>query len=61
MHIFLPIVCTVLYCIEGVVIAVQCTATLSDLLCSPEFTYYYDVNVPIKFCSEAYYFRLEVL
>ena len=29
----------VLYCIEGVVIAAQCTATFSDLLCSPEFWY----------------------
>ena len=29
--------CIVLCCIEGVVIAAQCTATFSDLLCSPEF------------------------
>ena len=28
----------VLYCIDGVVIAVQCTATFSDL-CFPEFGY----------------------
>ena len=26
-----------------------------DLLRSPEFRYYYDVNKPIKFCSEAYF------
>ena len=32
-----------------------------DLLCSPEFRYYQDENMPIKFCSEAYFFRLEVL
>ena len=44
-----------LYCIERVVIAAQCTATFSDLLCSPEFRYY-DVNMPIKFCSEVYFF-----
>ena len=29
-----------LFCIDGVVIAAQCTATFSDLLCSPEFRYY---------------------
>jgi hypothetical protein len=29
----------VLYCIEGMVIPAQCTATFSDLLCSPEFGY----------------------
>ena len=42
--------CIVLYCIEGVVIAAQCTATqpFQDLLCSPEFRYYQDVNMPIK-------------
>ena len=27
----------------------------SDLLCSPEFRYYLEVNMPIKFCSEAYF------
>ena len=27
-------------CFDGVVIAAQCTATFSDLLCSPEFSYY---------------------
>ena len=27
--------CIVLYCIDGVAIAAQCTATFSDLLCSP--------------------------
>ena len=32
--------CIVLYCIDGVVIAAQCTATFSDPLCSPEFRYY---------------------
>ena len=53
--------CIVLYCVEGVVIAAQCTATFSDLLCSPEFRYYKDVNMSIKFCSEAYFFRLEVV
>ena len=31
------ILCIVLYCIEGVVMAAQCTATFSDLLCSAEF------------------------
>ena len=46
----------VLYCIKGVVIAAQCTTTFSDLLCSPEFRYYQDVNTPIKFCSEDYFF-----
>ena len=43
----------VLYCIDGVVIAAQYTANFYDLLCSPEFRYYYDVNTPIKFWSEA--------
>ena len=28
-----------LYCIEGVVIGAQSTATFSDVLCCPEFTY----------------------
>jgi len=32
-----------------------------DLLCSPEFKYFYDVNMLNKFCSEAYFSRLEVL
>ena len=32
--------CIVLYCIEGVVIAAQCTVTFSDLLGSTEFKYY---------------------
>ena len=32
-----------------------------DLLGSPEFGYYYDLNMPIKFCSEAYFLRLEVV
>ena len=32
--------CIVLYCIDGVVIAAQCTATFQDILCSPEFRYY---------------------
>ena len=27
-------------CYDGVVITAQCTATFSDLLCSPEFRYY---------------------
>ena len=27
-------------CIDGVIIAAQCTATFSDLLCSPKFRYY---------------------
>ena len=31
--------CIVFYCIEEVVIAAQCTATFSDLLCSPEIGY----------------------
>ena len=31
-----------------------------DLLCSPKFRYQ-DVNIPIKFCSEAYLLRLKVL
>jgi hypothetical protein len=53
--------CVVLYFIEGVVIAAQCIASFSDILCSPEFRYYLDLNMPIKFCSEAYFFRLEVL
>ena len=43
------------------VITVECTATFSDLWCSPEFGYYKDVNMPIKVCSEAYFFRLEIL
>ena len=30
----------VLYCVVGVVTAARCTATFSDLLCSPEFRYY---------------------
>jgi hypothetical protein len=47
--------CIVLYCIEEVVIAAQRTATFSDLLYSP------DVSMPIKFCSEAYFFGVEVL
>ena len=51
----------ILYCINRVVIAAQCTATFQDLLCFPEFRYYKDVNMPIKFCSEAYFSRLEVL
>ena len=32
-----------------------------DLLCSPEFRYYLDVNMSIKFCSEGYFLRFEVL
>ena len=28
-----------------------------DLLCAPEFRYYLDVNMPIKVCSEAYFFK----
>ena len=50
------------FCIgfDGVVIAAQWSATFSHLLCSPKFGYY-DVNMPVKFCSEAYFFRLEVL
>ena len=28
-----------------------------DLLCSPEFRYNLDVNMLIKFCSEAYFFQ----
>ena len=52
---FLPIV---LYCIDGVVIAAQCTATFLRSIVHPEFRY---VNMPIKFCSQAYFFRLEVL
>ena len=32
-----------------------------DLLCSLEFRYYEDVNMPITFCSDANFFRLEVL
>ena len=49
----------VLYCIcfDEVVIAAQCTATFPDLLCS----HYWDVNMPIKFCSDDYFFRLEIL
>ena len=30
----------VLYCIDGMVIAAQCTATFTDLLCCPELMYY---------------------
>ena len=45
--------CIILYCIEMMVIAVH-------PVCSLEF-WYLDVNLPIKFCSEAYFFRLEVL
>ena len=30
----------VFYCLEGVVIAAQCTTTFSDLLGFPEFRYY---------------------
>ena len=36
--------CIVLYCNDGVFIAAQCTATFSDLLCTPEFRYYQDVK-----------------
>ena len=57
--------CRAAYCIcicfDWVVIAAQCTATFSDLLCSPEFRYYWDVNMSNKFCSESYFFRLQVL
>ena len=34
---------------------------LSGLLCSPEFRYYQDVNMPIKFCLEAYFLGLRFL
>ena len=53
--------CVFCICFGGVVITAQCTETFSDLLCSPEFRYYYDVNMPIKVCSEAYFFKIEVL
>ena len=32
--------CMVLYCFDGMLIAAQCTATFSDLMCSPKFRYY---------------------
>ena len=40
---------------DVVVTTAQCIATFSDLLCSPKFRYYKDVNMLIKFCSEAYF------
>ena len=46
----------VLYCIEEVVIVAQ-LRPFQDLLCSREFRYYQEVNMPIKFCSEAYFFQ----
>ena len=48
-------------CFDRVIITAQCTAAFSDLLCSPKCRYYQGVNIPIKCCSEAYFFRLEVL
>ena len=39
----------VLYCIDGVVIAAQWTATFLRSIVLPEFRYL-DVNMPIKFC-----------
>ena len=49
-----------LFCFDGVVIAAQCTATFfKDLSCSPNLGIT-NVNMPVKFCSEAYSFRLEV-
>ena len=38
-----------------VVIAAQCSKIFKDLLYSPEFRYYQDMNLPIRFCSEAYF------
>ena len=32
-----------------------------DLLRSPEFRYSLEVNMPIKICSEVYFFKLQVL
>ena len=37
---FIELYCIALHCIDGVVIATQCTAIFPDLLCSPEFRYY---------------------
>ena len=52
-----------MYFIDGVTNAalMHCDLFSLYLLCSPRFKYYLDVNMPIKFCSEAYFFRLEVL
>jgi hypothetical protein len=44
-----------------VLIAAQFTATFLRSIVLHEFRYYSDMNMPIKFCSEAYFFRLEVL
>ena len=46
----------VLYCF-----AAQCTATFLRSTVLPEFRYYQDVKMPIKFWPEAYFFRLEFL
>ena len=55
LHIKYTLVFSVCICFDGVVIATQCTATFEDLLCSLEFRYYQDVNMPFRFCSEAYF------
>ena len=54
--------CVVLYCINGVVIAALCTATFFMVYCaSPNLDITRNVNMPIKFSSEAYFFKHEVL
>ena len=53
----------ILYCIvlKGWSLLPNALQPFQDLLCFPEFRYYQDVNMLIKFCSETYFFRLEVL
>ena len=48
----------VLYCINRVVIAAQCTAIFLRSILLPEFRCQ-NVNIPIEFCSEAYLFLLD--
>ena len=49
--------CIVMYCIvlKGWSLLPDVLRPFQDLFCSPEFRYYWDVNMPIKFCSEAYF------
>jgi hypothetical protein len=45
-----------------VVIAALCTATFFKIYCAPSnYRYYKDVNMPIKVCSEAYFFTFDVV
>ena len=49
----------VLYCIvlKGWSLLPNELRPFQDLLCSREFRYDKDVNMPIKFCSETYFFQ----